>query len=307
MTAAEWVGAAGAVHELGRFRALPRGATGTLELARERRSTAAAFRALRQRRRRGSLAHCCPVVKTAGVNLDALWHDLECGDYREDLPLWRSLAARTGGPVLDVGAGTGRVTLDLASGGLAVVALDIESALLAALAHRAAGLPVETILADARSFELARRFPLVLVPMQTLQLLGGPQGRAAFLRRARAHMEPGGLLAAAVADPMDCFDDVRALPPPAAARWVADVCYSSQLLAVVEDDGRAAIHRRREILGPSERRYGEDVVIHLDRLSASDVAADAAALDFVVEPSQQVPETERYLGCTVAMLRAPRA
>jgi SAM-dependent methyltransferase len=247
------------------------------------------------------------VVKTAGVNLDALWHDLECADYREDLPLWRSLAARTGGPVLDVGAGTGRVTLDLASGGFAVVALDIESALLAALAHRAAGLPVETILADARSFETTRRFSLVLVPMQTLQLLGGPQGRAAFLRRALAHMEPGGLLAAAVADPMDCFDDMHALPPPAATRWVADVCYTSQLLAVVEDGGRAAIHRRREILGPSECRHGEDVVIHLDHLSAPDVAAEAAALDFVVEPSRQVPVTERYLGCAVAMLRAPRA
>jgi SAM-dependent methyltransferase len=220
--------------------------------------------------------------------------------------LWRSLAAAAGGPVLDVGAGTGRVTLDLASGGLAVVALDIEAALLAALAHRAEGLPVETVVADARSFEMARRFSLVLVPMQTLQLLGGPHGRADFLRRALAHMEPGGLLAAAVADPMGCFDDVHELPPPAAALWVADVCYRSQLLAVVEDGGRAAMHRRREILGPSESPHCEDVVIHLDRLSASDVAAEAAALGFVVEPSRQVPETERYLGCAVAMLRAPR-
>jgi SAM-dependent methyltransferase len=239
------------------------------------------------------------------VNVDALWHDLECGEYREDLPLWRSLAARAGGPVLDVGAGTGRVSLDLASGGVEVVALDAEAALLAALAHRAGGLPVEIELADARSFEIARRFSLVLVPMQTLQLLGGPHGRAAFLRRALAHLEPAGLLAAAVADPLDCFDDVHALPPPPAARWVADVCYSSQLLAVTEDGGRAAIHRRREILEPSGCRSGEDVVIHLDRLSAADVAAEAAALGFVVEPSRQVPETDAFLGSAVAMLRAP--
>jgi hypothetical protein len=168
-------------------------------------------------------------------------------------------------------------------------------------------LPVETVLADARSFEIARRFSLVLVPMQTLQLLGGPHGRAAFLRRALTHMEPGGLLAAAVADAMDCFDDVHAVPPPAAARWVADVCYSSRLLAVVDDGGRAALHRRREILGPGECRSGEDVVIHMDRLSASDVEAEAAALGFGVEPSREVPETETYLGCAVAMLRAPRS
>jgi hypothetical protein len=42
------------------------------------------------------------------MNLDAAWHDLECGAYAEDLPLWRMLAGTVGGPVLDVGAGTGR-------------------------------------------------------------------------------------------------------------------------------------------------------------------------------------------------------
>ena len=68
------------------------------------------------------------------MNLEALWHDLECGDYRDDLPFWLALAAETGGPVLDIGAGTGRVTLELAAAGTAVVGLDIEPALLAALA-----------------------------------------------------------------------------------------------------------------------------------------------------------------------------
>lgn len=239
------------------------------------------------------------------VNVDALWHDLECGDYRADLPLWRSLAARTSGAVLDVGAGTGRVTLDLATGGIAVVAMDIEPALLAALAHRAAGLAVETVVADARRMQLTRRFSLILVPMQTLQLLEGPEGRAAFLRRALAHLEPGGLLAAAVADAIDCFDEVHALPPPPAARWVGDLHYASRLLGVAEHDGRAAIHRRREISGPHGCRHAEDVVIHLDRVSADEVAAEAAALGFRVEPAWQIPETERYLGSAVAMLRAP--
>jgi SAM-dependent methyltransferase len=239
------------------------------------------------------------------VNLDALWHDLECGDYREDLPLWRALAAEIGGPVLDVGAGTGRVSLDLAAGGAEVVALDMEAALLAALAHRARGMPVETVVGDARRFALDRRFSLIVVPMQTLQLLGGPDGRAAFLRRALAHLAPGGLLACAVADPLDSFDEVHVLPPPPADRWVGDVCYRSRLLAVTGAGGRAAIHRRREILGPNERRHSEDVLIHLDRVSAGDVAAEAAALGFVVAPPREVVETERYLGSTVAMFRAP--
>jgi SAM-dependent methyltransferase len=245
------------------------------------------------------------VVKTVAVNLDALWHDLECGDYGEDLPLWRSLAAQTGGPVLDVGAGTGRVTLALAAGGVPVVALDIESELLRALAHRAAGLPVETVVADARRFALGRRFALIVVPMQTLQMLGRAGDRSAFLRCALAHLEPGGLLAAAVADAMDCFDEEHVLPPPPQARWVAGVCYASRLLAVVEDDGHAAIHRRREVAGSHERQ-AEDLVVRLDRVSADEVAAEAAGLGFIVEPHRLVPESERYLGSTIVVLRAPR-
>src|SRR6516164_5281512 len=122
------------------------------------------------------------------MNLDAVWHDLECGAYSEDLALWRALADAAGGPVLDVGAGTGRVTLELARRGVPVVALDVSAPLLAALACRAAELPVETVTADARAFRLDRRFALIVVPMQTLQLFGGRAGRAAFLRRALEHL-----------------------------------------------------------------------------------------------------------------------
>jgi SAM-dependent methyltransferase len=237
--------------------------------------------------------------------LGALWHDLECSAYEEDLPLWRALAAGAGGPVLDIGAGTGRVSLDLASRGVAVVALDADATLLQVLERRSAGLPVETVVADARDFVLGRRFPLVLVPMQTLQLLGGRAARAAFLRRALDHLEPGGLLAAALADAMDCFDDEHDVPPPPDACEIAGVRYASQLVAVVDDDGRAAIHRRREIAGPGERYESSEAVVRLDRVAADEVATEAAALGFLVEPYRLIPETDEYLGSTVVVLRAP--
>ena len=63
-----------------------------------------------------------------------IWHELECGSYTEDLELWRGLAREAGGPVLDVGAGTGRVTLELARQGNTVTALDLDEELLAELA-----------------------------------------------------------------------------------------------------------------------------------------------------------------------------
>ena len=109
---------------------------------------------------------------------DVLWHDLECGGYDLDLPLWRELADREGSPVLDVGAGTGRVALDLARRGHEVVAVDRDPVLLDALADRGAGLAVSVVAADARAFDLGRRFPLVIVPMQTLQLLGGRESES---------------------------------------------------------------------------------------------------------------------------------
>jgi SAM-dependent methyltransferase len=239
------------------------------------------------------------------MNVDAVWHDLECGGYGEDLALWRELADGTGGPVLDVGAGTGRVTLELAAGGVEVVALDVDEPLLDALAVRAVGLPVETVVADAREFSLGRRFGLILVPMQTLQLLGGRSGRASFLRCALAHLLPGGVLAAALADALDCFDEGHDIAPPPQACEILGVRYASQLLGVAEEYGLAALHRRREIAGPNGSPETHDVFIHLDRVSADEVAAEARALGFITEPHLYVPETEEYLGSTVLVLRAP--
>jgi SAM-dependent methyltransferase len=238
------------------------------------------------------------------LNLDALWHDLECGGYDLDLPLWRGLARKALGPVLEVGAGTGRVTLDLAARGVPICALDANASLLEALEHRAAGLPVELVVADAREIALRRRFSLVLVPMQTLQLLGGAAGRAAFLRCALDHLAPGGLLAAAMADAMDCFDDEHEAPPPPQVCELDGVRYASHLLAVTDEDGRAAIHRVREISGPGQRKEYQDVVVRLDRVTADEVAAEARRCGFRTEPHALVPENEEYLGSTVVMLRA---
>jgi SAM-dependent methyltransferase len=239
------------------------------------------------------------------VRLDVLWHDLECGGYGEDLPLWRALASETGGPVLDVGAGTGRVSLDLAAHGAAVVALDNDASLLEELQRRAAGLPVETVVADARAFALGGRFPLVLVPMQTLQLLGGPPGRAPFLRRTLAHLQPGGLLAIALADAVDCFDEEHSEPPPPDACEIDGVRYASHLLGVADEGDRAAIQRFREIIGPGERYASEQAVVRLDRVSADEVAAEGRELGFVTEPHRSIPETDEYLGSTVVVLRRP--
>jgi SAM-dependent methyltransferase len=236
---------------------------------------------------------------------EVIWHDLECAGYREDLPLWRELARECGGPVLEIGAGTGRVTLDLAARGAAMVALDSEAPLLAALASRANGLAVETVLADARDFSLGHHVALVIVPMQALQLLGGPAGRASFMRCALEQLTPGGLLAAALADAVDCFDEEHDLPPRPDACEIAGVRYASQLRAVEDEGGRAAIHRRREVVGPGGAHEAHGHVLRLDRVRADEVATEAAGLGFTPQPHLRIAETEEFLGSTVVALRAP--
>jgi SAM-dependent methyltransferase len=234
---------------------------------------------------------------------EVIWHDIECGGYDLDLPLWRELAAREGSPVLDVGAGTGRVALDLARRGHDVVALDRDAALLEALRERGAGLPVSAVVADARDFALDRRFALVVVPMQTLQLLGGVDGRARFLARAREHLTPGGLLAVALADALECFDEEHDQPPPPDLREVGGVVYASRPVRVRDLGGRAAIDRIREIVAIDGTLTTLDNVVELDRLEPEELEQEAIAFGLRPEPQRRIPQTLEYVGSTVVMLR----
>lgn len=233
---------------------------------------------------------------------DVIWHDLECGGYAEDLGLWRELAGD--GPVLDVGCGTGRVALDLAARGIPVVGLDSDSTLLGTLRDRGAGLPVETVCADARDFALQRRFAVVLAPMQTVQLLGGANGRAAFLRCAREHLEPGGLLAIALADALEGFDEDTATPPLPDMREQDGFVYSSQPVAVRDEGERVAIHRVREIVDPDGGRTSGRDVVRLDRLEPAQLEDEAAAAGFTVLDQRYIGPTDEFVGSVVVMLRA---
>jgi SAM-dependent methyltransferase len=234
---------------------------------------------------------------------EVIWHDLECGAYHEDVDLWRELAAAHGGPILDVGAGTGRVTLDLARHGHPVVALDQDAELLAALRERATGLEVDTVAADARGFDLGeRRFGLVIVPMQTLQLLGGPEGRAGFLRSAHAHMTPGAVLAAALADPVEGVSDDRTEPPLPDLQEIDGTVYHSQVVALRVWPEATRIERVRQTVDLQGHRTSEDNLVTLDRVDAATVAEEAAALGFEPLDTRQIEMTDDYVGSEVVML-----
>jgi SAM-dependent methyltransferase len=241
-------------------------------------------------------------LSTAAFSPLVVWHDVECGGYRADLALWHELAAREPGPVLDVGAGTGRVALDLARAGHDVTALDREAELLAALDERAAaaGVRVETVAGDARELALERRFGLVIVPMQTVQLL--PE-RARFLASARRVLAPGGLLALAIVADLEDFDGRGDhLPEPDVGAW-SGWRFESQAVAVRSGGGVTRIERVRRAIAPDGAVREEDDAIELATVSVASLQAEGAAAGFAVEQARTIAPTPDHVGSEVVLLR----
>jgi SAM-dependent methyltransferase len=231
-----------------------------------------------------------------------IWHDVECASYTTDFELWDSLAAD---PLLDIGCGTGRVALRLAAAGRDVTGLDSEPALVGALSSRARerGLRIRTAVGDARSFDLGRTFALVIAPMQVAQLMGGAAGRADMLRTVRRHLEPGGLFAAALADPFEGVEDDPLPPLPDVAEhdgWV----FSSMPVRLILEDDATVIERLRQTVSPSGELTESAGVIRLDDVPPELLEAEAEPLGFRVLPRRQIAETDRYVGSSVVMLEA---
>jgi SAM-dependent methyltransferase len=237
---------------------------------------------------------------------ETVWHDVECASYVADLPLWRELAETHGAPVLDLGCGTGRVALHLAERGHEVVGIDADRELADELARRAADrdLPVETVVADARSFRLARHFPLIVAPMQVVQLLGGTAGRRAMLARVADHLEPGGVLAVALADP---FDDE---PPDDALLPLGDMLeregwvLSSRPVSLRVADDSVVIDRLRQAVSPTGELSEDMASVRLDLFEPTKLEREAQDKGLRALPRRRVPATADHVSSTVVLLRS---
>lgn len=242
-------------------------------------------------------------TEESGLADRVVWHDVECGSYGADLALWRELADGRGGPILDVGAGTGRVTLDLARRGHSVTALDIDGELLSELTHRAAGLDVEAVQADARAFDLQRAFALIVVPMQTIQLLHGREERRAFLTRARRHLERGGVLAIAITEQLELYEEGWGLGTPLPDMLERDgTLYSSFPTAIRERGREYLLERRRERVAPDGNRATTLDAVAIERLTAQQLEDEARGAGLKPAPRRVIHPTTDHVGSLVVML-----
>jgi SAM-dependent methyltransferase len=229
------------------------------------------------------------------------WHDVENGSYDADLFLWRDLAEAARGPILDLGAGTGRVAAHLATRGHELVALDADPEVLAVLAERAPG--VATVRADARDFELDRTFALAIAPMQLAQILGGSDARVAMLRSVHAHLKPDAIFAAALTDLTEVIaDDTPSAPLPDMLErdgWV----FSSQPVSLAMDDDGLVVERRRQAVSPAGEIEESTTAIAFDYVSPGRFEAEARVAGLEPVERREIPETLDHFGSTVVICR----
>ena len=235
---------------------------------------------------------------------EVIWHDVECGAYGADLPLWSELAAGANGPLLELGCGTGRVTMHLARRDFRVTAIDDSEELTGELRQRAtdAAVNVRVEAVDASAFDLGKRFGLVIAPMQLIQLLDGPVARGRCLRAAAAHLTPGGRFALAIVeDPPIGIPESPRLPD---VREIDGWIYSSLPLGVRIEDDSLIVERLRQTVAPDG---GLDETQSSDRLRlihAGGLEAEAREAGLTPVKRRVVQPTEAHIGSTVVVLEA---
>jgi SAM-dependent methyltransferase len=119
---------------------------------------------------------------------------------RQDIAFWLEAAQGSGGPVLEIGCGTGRVLIPTARAGIEITGLDLSEHMLGLCRERLAREPHEVqvrarlVRADMREFDLGQVYHLVTTPFRPFQHLETVEDQISCLHSIRRHLAPGGRL-----------------------------------------------------------------------------------------------------------------
>ena len=150
----------------------------------------------------------------AGVQ--ARYYDQYYNGLDGDVQFYLEEAVLDGGPVLELGCGTGRTLLPVAAAGIPITGIERSPDMLARARQRLAAIPseqrqnAELLAGDMRDFSLGRSFHLASLPYRTFQHLLEPDDQYRALGAIHRHLEPGGRLV------FNTFDPTRDL---AARAW----------------------------------------------------------------------------------------
>lgn len=240
-------------------------------------------------------------------------YDLDVAEERADLDLYLALAARSKGPILELAAGTGRISIPLAARGHEVTGIDRDRAALGRAKsawEAASGRPgggrrgssrggsLQLLEADITTLALDQRFGLVILALNSLLLLPGRGAQLAALRTMATHLAPDGQAVLDVwlptPDDLTLYDGrvhldwVRS--DPESSDWVAKLSSARYEPAVA----RATVHTFFDSwapLGGPVRRVARADELHF--LSSAEVLAlveqaglsvETAAADYSLSP-----------------------
>ena len=239
----------------------------------------------------------------------AIWQEVEFGSYGADLPIWVELAQAAAGPVLELGAGAGRVSLHLAGHGYEVIAVERDPDLAVALERlaeeRVVSLAVvEGDLAFPAELSLAVPPRLAIGPLHVIQVLG-EDARPALLIRLRELLAPGGTLALTVVDETTLLSagaaSTQILPD---MRELDGWVYSSEPLWVQVGDRALTIRRLRERVSPEGRMEREihDEILH--RVSPEALEQEATRIGYRPAGRRQISSGPNEADSVVVLLEA---
>jgi len=240
----------------------------------------------------------------------AIWQEVEFGSYDADLPLWRELAAAAAGPVLELGAGAGRISRKLAADGYALMALEHDPALVGALEDadwESDGrlTVVNADLADPAALHLPAQPAAVIGPLHVIQVLDA-RARRALLARLGELAAPGATLAFTLVDESTMLEagtaatqilpDMRELDG-----WV----YSSEPLWVQVGDEVLTVRRVRETVSPDgrmERQIHDEI---LTRVSPEMLEEEGESAGLRALPRRRISSGPNEADSTVVLLEVP--
>ncbi len=133
---------------------------------------------------------------------------------RRDVAFWRDVALNAGGPVLELGCGTGRIALPLGRAGVTLVGIDRSAPMLARARRRVArtrlGTPVRLVRGDIRTLPFPRAaFSLVMAPYGMLQSLLRERDLASTLAAVHRVLRPGGTFGVELVADLPSWDEYR--------------------------------------------------------------------------------------------------